>query len=136
MKSLLALSLLIGASPAMAAFNLECSGDLTTGSEGAPETRTTLPLSTFVYRIDLEAKRWCAGDCATTEKIADIQDTLIFFAYEPYGEPGVWTYVNRESGEYVSLTKWKSKPGVKDFYVYTSAHCQRAVFTGFPERKF
>ena len=55
---------------AVAAFNLVCTGMLST--ESLPLGKQSRPY-TVVYRVDLDAKKWCDGECKGTHPIYEVQ---------------------------------------------------------------
>lgn len=119
---------------ALAAFNLICTGTLTSKSAQDEEAK---PYST-TYRIDLENGQWCEGDCRTIKPIQDIQPTqLVLIDRNSFGVLGrQWSNIrlDRETGkhvateslgigtEFASLSQWEGQ-------------CERAEFSGFPEFK-
>jgi len=123
---------------AAATFNLVCSGTATTtGSLSSPSSK---PWSQ-TFRIDLDQKRWCDGDCRDTGPIADVSATKLILENKDTNSPGgritSFTAIDRETGAYQSSLIIKlihSRPSVDEW----KGACTLAPFTGFPkvETKF
>lgn len=117
---------------AAAAFNLNCSVHRTLISMAAPFSK---PISEtqarITYRIDLHAGRWCADDCAETQPVAGVQDTLILLKARDLSDfASEEISINRESGAY----SMRGVPNV--LFSYASGQCERAPFTGLPQPRF
>lgn len=117
---------------AVAAFNLVCTGTSRSGPfPGGDLSQPGGEPFTITYRVDLEQGRYCAGECITTEAIAEVTDTEITFHRVPITDRGgSRILVNRETGRYVHIEV------VKDDATVYQGDCQRAPFTGFPQRRF
>lgn len=121
--------LLQSAASAANAFNLVCAGMMMPlDRSAAPE-----PIN-FELRIDLDAKRWCRGDCSETIPIQAVGETVILLEAYELGALFISTTVNRESGNYES--KSEASIGGRPAGNAIFATCERAPFTGFPARKF
>ena len=128
---------------AILAFNLVCTGSSVTLHERKPKSgdfrlekkRDLRPMS-FVYRVDLDANRYCADACAETQPIASVTYGNIVFEDETDGWSGQPTYrkVSRESGEYYGRRE-RVAPGGAEHVIMIGA-CKRAPFTGFPKQEF
>lgn len=119
---------------ALAAFNLICTGTLTSKSV---DQEVTKPYS-IEYRVNLDEGLWCDGECKVIKQIQEVQPTqLTLMDFRGFGVLGrQWTNirVNRETGKHIavesfdqgsltaSLSNWDGK-------------CERKEFTGFPEFK-
>lgn len=119
---------------ALAAFNLICTGTLTSKSVNDQAVK---PYS-IEYRVNLDEGLWCDGECKVIKQIFEVQPTqLTLMDYRGLGPLGrQWTNVtvNRETGKhaaiesfeqgtpYVSLSKWDGT-------------CERKAFSGFPDFK-
>jgi hypothetical protein len=114
-----------------AAFNLVCTG---TSFGGDDASFLTAPRESFttVFRIDLERGRWCAGECPTTHRLADVTDTQITLQSErePTTHFRLTSSLNRETGRYFSSLRMGKTRAVRN------AQCEVAPFGGFPERRF
>jgi hypothetical protein len=116
---------------AIAAFNLVCTGTHTSGVILGQKTRDT-PMQTVV-RVDLDAKRWCSGDCENTSAIIEVTAIAIIFNQreDKYGDEAF--FVNRETGKFTDRTRiWWPAEQVD----LTRGTCVKADFSGFPTRKF
>jgi hypothetical protein len=113
---------------AAVAFNLVCS--VTSVSEG----RSTP--ATIVYRVDLDASRYCTDDCRQTLSLARTTESDIVFQDGPSPYTGLLnhTRVSRESGNYFS--RISGSMGSIEMLIVTTGSCERAPFTGFPARQF
>ena len=108
-------------------FNLVCTGLI---SESATRFRSK-PIRSE-YRLDLNQGIFCRDDCDQIQQIFSVTDLTITLENVRWGEgPStvVQTVINRESGEYNRLFR----SGVGGFVEVGT--CERAPFTGFPERK-
>ena len=78
-----------------------------------------------VFEVDLDAMKWCNND-----KCGTIRDqnpkTITFSNYKEFPTDGYWDTVNRETGQFNSLTDLGSVDG----------QCTLAPFSGFPKVKF
>jgi hypothetical protein len=116
---------------AIAAFNLVCTGTHTSGVILGQKTPDK-PMQTVV-RVDLDAKRWCSGDCESTSAISDVTATAIIFNHreDKYGDETF--IVNRETGKFTDRTRiWWPAERID----LTQGTCVKADFSGFPNRKF
>ena len=114
---------------AASAFNLVCSGAMVTSDRSTPPAPTN-----FELRIDLNASRWCNGDCLETKPIDTVTDTVIGLEAYHLGPFFIITTVSRESGRYES--KMEADINGERVIIATNAQCELAPFTGFPQRKF
>jgi hypothetical protein len=112
------------------AFNLSCS-IVSFGFMGAMPTIPSTPMAAAVYRVDLVSRRFCQGDCRTTEPIAKITATQLFLKLTD--EPRLMEYlsINRESGDMLSMWSVGRSPASVE-----TGTCAATEFTGFPARKF
>lgn len=84
-------------------------------------------------RVDLDAMKWCMGDCKIIRDIAAVQPSLLWLEkpseYEIASEIVHFRVVDRESGEYKYINETR--------FGRTAAkgHCDRADFSGFPKVK-
>lgn len=94
-----------------------------------------------VYRVDLEARRYCFDECRSTLPIAAVSETEITLQNDPPGSPEgeMVTVISRESGAYRSRASQPlvtRPPPNEAIEIITSGQCQPAPFTGFPRRRF
>ncbi|HEV2816852.1 MAG TPA: hypothetical protein VGW40_06485 [Allosphingosinicella sp.] len=112
--------------PAIAAFNLICTGTLRTGPVGLAMPEASGEPFTITYRVDLASRTWCSGDCAETEPLADVTDTEITLreAYRPTGSHVI--IVGRLVGIFADTAIDGTTATLR------SGRCAQAAFTGFP----
>lgn len=113
-----------------ATFNLVCTGNETTGrmsSNRATDEKTSF---TEVYRVDLLNNRWCSDVCRDTKAIKLVDDTHINLQSGSYAGVESFLTISRETGDYFYMFRTNSA------FRTRSGSCERAPFTGFPERKF
>ena len=111
---------------AAAAFNLVCSGSVTTWSKTqAPNDQAWRD----VFRIDLETQRWCRGACEETRPIDRTLETELVLASRRPLE-GVTLKINRESGRLTEAFQ------LDDHHALAKADCTREPFSGFPQPLF
>lgn len=125
------MSFLAIAVSASAAFNLICSGTMMTGTGSGFSTKVEKNEEfTRIYRVDLDDKRWCVGDCAVTHELKSVEPTFIMFEDDKTIEGHVESGVSRENGGFAR----KITGGL--FFTIMTGECKRAPFTGFPAIKF
>lgn len=106
-------------------FDLVCQETARSGRPAASEYR---------FRIDLDANRWCEGDCAHPREIADVTADRYTLVDSEYRSRTMRTvnksWINRVTGEHWeqnqshgSLTQIESREG----------QCERAPFSGMPQ---
>jgi hypothetical protein len=111
---------------AAAAFNLVCTGTVTTWSKTQPPKDQPWE---DVFRVDLESQRWCRGHCEETRPIDRMTDTeLVLTSRLPL--EGVTLKINRESGRLTETYR------MDDFQTLGKAVCKREDFGGFPRPLF
>lgn len=124
-------------------FNLVCTGSSLVSHETRPMSgdfrldgkRGLRPMS-FVYRIDLEASRFCVEKCAETQPIASVTygDIVLEDETEKFSGATIYTSIKRESGSYFAYRDTRVRRKVER--VMLVGTCKTAPFSGFPERKF
>lgn len=113
---------------AIAAFNLACSGTMRSGPLGLALPESEGEPFTIVYRIDLDAGRWCSGACDEVESLASVAggEIVLRDRHDPAGSSVV-----------------RFLPGSRRFTdtviegntaTLRSGVCEPAAFTGFPVR--
>lgn len=120
------------AAAALAAFNLTCTGVVTTKSMQPEETK---PYS-HNYRLDLEANKWCEGDCKSTWPIYKVDPGYITLeeprtvdtVSESYKSRGV---IDRVKGTESILTSG-GKGALFRFSSWNGV-CTKGTFSGFPK---
>lgn len=118
--------MLAAALPAIAAFNLICTGTLRTGPVGLALPESAGEPYTVTYRIDLASRTWCEADCAETEPLADVSETELTLreSYRPAGSHVI--IVGRLAGIFAD-TAIEGR-----IATLRSGRCEQAPFTGFP----
>jgi hypothetical protein len=117
---------------ALGAFNLLCTGTVTTnGASGLPDR----PYS-YTYMIDLDAGKWCSGECKAIHKIVSIQPAQITLEDSEESDPVLGisklkVFVNRETGRHTGIGS--SRPRGRPNEIYWDGQCERAPFSGFPK---
>jgi hypothetical protein len=118
---------------AAAAFNLVCSGTETYSDNMAPSSARERPFS-VTYRVDLNAGRWCSGECPETLAIYRVTERQITLTSNEAQRKNTvdWIHIdiNRESGRLSADTVLKTSFYIRD------GQCRPAPFAGFPTRKF
>jgi hypothetical protein len=110
---------------ALAAFNLICTGTLTSKMGSKPSATT--------YRVDLVGRRYCYDECLETRPIRALTDREIIFENGRFESGGRHRRtVNRKSGRIYDHVV----VGPSRFEMKTDAICRTAPFTGFPTRRF
>lgn len=113
-------------------FNLTCTGTVQTLAPAAliDETKDY----SAVYRIDLEALKWCEADCSTTHPIAEATPTALTLQSKSVDTPREYEklriYVSRETGRH-SITA-ESGIGASRMAMFWKGTCEPSEFTGFP----
>lgn len=128
MKTLL-IAALVGQS-----FNLNCTGIFETRMIGVDKREAF----SKTYRVDLEEGLWCENECPNRFPIAQVSDAQIDFTdkmIDTGGFPGrLQVFVNRNTGEYFGLSSSR-EPGIGPLTLKWTGTCERAPFSGWPERK-
>lgn len=113
-----------------AAFNLVCTGTRTDSKIFDPNADKNQVV--VVLRVDLDTKRWCAGDCVSTSAIHEVRDNAIIFKNDESASGDDVFIVNRESGEFIDRKRvWAIK-----WATLVQGSCAKETFTGFPAQKF
>ena len=122
-----------------ATFNLVCSGTLESKSV---YSETSAPYS-YTYRIDLDKKVYCDGECKATHAIAEIQPTQIILSQTKVDSPSETSWsvnrVDRETGIHKVVASHKNPRNRVDMSIMTwNGTCEKQPFSGFPtfETKF
>lgn len=122
-----------------AAFNLVCSGTLTTrtmdGTNSEPYSST--------YRMDLDRGIWCESRCEATHQFARILPTQLQLQAKnvdaPYEHSTLSNFIDRETGsqEIIATNREPGRP-MMTIILKWKGQCEKAAFTGFPafETKF
>jgi hypothetical protein len=116
------------------AFNLVCTGSSVSVHGGGIHGQLR-PMS-VVFRIDLDANRFCSDACAETQPIASVTygDVVLQDETDRVSGEAIYRTVRRESGRYYADRR--TGVGRKLKRVLMVGDCERAPFTGFPVRKF
>ena len=120
---------------AAAAFNLICSGTMTSDKLGHMADESIKPFSE-TYRVNLASKRWCYRACTLTQPIVEVTAERIVFERDERGEYNdTISFVNRENGVF-SYRYRSGFIGSDVSVILQQGKCERQPFTGFPVRKF
>lgn len=132
------MQLLFLVSATSAAFNLVCSGTITTDSmfdHGKKEPYT------YTYRIDLDKKKYCEADCGAIKDIYEVQPASIKLEApknvdtidEKSFEDG---FIDRQTGHQQLLAESGREASI--LIMKWDGQCEKQPFTGFPkiETKF
>jgi hypothetical protein len=129
MRRLVLASLLLAASPAMAAdqFDLACKGYKWTQLGGTGQDYS------FRVRLDLAAKKWCDGDCKTVSPIVSVAaDRLVLLdegTLNSRMEVAREATFDRKANSY-HYKYLQTRP--TDDYLEYQATCSTEAFTPFP----
>lgn len=115
---------------AAAAFNLSCSIS-SIGFMGEMPRKPNAPM-TATFRVDLAARRYCEGDCRSTESIAKVTSTDLYLKMTDQPRLKEFLRINRQSGDMLSM--WRLGSTSADSI--ETATCTPSRFTGFPSSKF
>lgn len=121
---------------AIAAFNLVCTGTSFWGETRPlqmPENREPFRA---VIRVDLEAGRWCIDQCETTMPLRSVSNTEIVFRASEDSAGDTLMTANRESGEFLDRMRLIGAGSTGMYITMRTGICERAPFTGFPQRRF
>lgn len=110
----------------IAAFDLVCSGTMRSGPVGLALPEQDGEPFTIVYRIDLDARRWCSDACAETESLDSVFEGQILLRdrHDPESS-SVVTIIP-------ALRRFTDTLIEGDTATLRSGTCQPAPFTGFP----
>lgn len=113
-------------------FDLTCTGTTRTLAPSALIDETK-PYST-TYRIDLDALKWCSGDCGATWKVVEASPTAITLEGKSVDTPRehetLRNVVSRVTGEHSIAAE--SGIGSRRMAMFWKGQCERAEFSGFP----
>lgn len=111
---------------AVVAFNMICTGSLRTGPVGMALPEEAGEPFTVEYRIDVDARRWCADTCTASEDLASVTDGVIVLR-ERYDEDGSNVIMlNPRSGRFTDTLIEGNNATLR------SGTCEAAEFSGFP----
>lgn len=113
-------------------FNLTCSGTTRTLAPSVLLDKTE-PYSA-VYRIDLDAMKWCSDACQTTWAVAEATPVAITLESKNVDTPRehetLRNTISRVSGEHNIAAE--SGIGSRRMALFWKGQCERGEFTGFP----
>jgi len=114
-------------------FDLICEGTEKTTDKGVTSSSKWLER----FRVDLESKLYCRGDCSKLIKIHQVLPSEIFFRnFQSVGGAANLLIVNRMDGKLTELSSYEYHTQPRTVEVKVSAHCTRVNFSKLPERKF
>lgn len=111
----------------VAAFDLVCAGTTSILSDTAALQKQQLNVH---FRIDLDAGRWCEGECKETNLLVAVTDTKIVLENIRNSDVLEMRQISRESGKLSGYGFFGPTSFAED------ANCERAEFSGFPAKKF
>jgi hypothetical protein len=127
------MSFLAFAAVAGSTFNLICSGTITENSMFV--TDKVEPYS-VTYRVDLDTKQWCDGECKALHPIHEVQPAfLILEAPRDVDTPSRYemfrSEISRETGKHTMLST--SGRGASILILKWQGQCDHAPFSEFPK---
>lgn len=121
---------ILAAAATASAFNLVCVGTQTVKT-AEPSVKTEETRETREYRIDLDARRWCVGQCTNSFPIASVEPYRLYLDKDKTTDPiNSWIMINREDGQIIARNMFGSY--VNSFI----GMCVATPFTGLPNRQF
>jgi hypothetical protein len=118
--------MLAAALPAIAAFNLICTGTLRTGPIGLAMPEAGGEPFTITYRVDLASRTWCSDACDSPERLALVTDTEILLREDHGSTQSHVIIVGRQLGLFADTFINGTTATLR------SGRCEQAEFTGFP----
>ena len=120
------------------AFNLTCTGTERTLAPSLLKDENK-PY-TSIYRIDLDAQKWCSGTCKSQADIVRVSPIVIVLEEKAIDTPrqheNLLNQISRETGAHLSHAE--SGIGPEHLAIFWRGQCEKSPFTGFPkvETKF
>lgn len=119
---------------AAAAFNLVCAGTQTADSIAGQDTKAY----EATYRLNLDEKKWCEGECKARQDIASIQPAELRLQDEHKDTPSersmLLNAINRETGaQAITATYANPHDRRSTITMKWEGTCAKATFTGFPD---
>jgi hypothetical protein len=115
-----------------AAFDLTCTGSLRTLVPALVKDETK-PYTT-VYRIDLDAKKWCEADCHAQSDFVEVTPVDLVLEKRTVDTPreheDTLNSISRETGDH--FMHFESGIGPRRIALFWRGHCEKSAFTGFP----
>lgn len=110
-------------------FDLVCNGDRVSDGSRTPDSRR-------VYSVNLEEEEYCAHPCTTVLQITEITPSRLVFERTRI-RSGNNALNHNEWVDRVTGEVWREViPATVQEYDMFHGVCERAEFSGFPERKF
>lgn len=123
----------------VATFNLNCTGSFTTKSLFSDSTESY----NYVYRLDMDKKIYCDGECKAQRPIFEISPTQITMRSSKVDSPSErslnFESIDRENGQHLITTTFSDPRDRNSVLIMKWAgKCEKAPFSGFPkfETKF
>ncbi len=117
----------------LAAFNLLCTG---THSVKSLTLEKTEPYE-IEYRVELDAERWCEGDCEQPRDFYSVEETQLTLQYKkedtPFGSELLTNTINRRDGKHTILVTSRRRSAASIIILKWDGQCEQRPFTGFPE---
>ena len=121
-------TLIFAAAASALAFNLVCTGTLSSTSTHGTESE----FYSSVYRIDLDAKKWCEGECSIQHDFAAISPVELTLEAAGQREE-LSNVIDRKTGKHTVVAT--SGTGPSTIVKRWKGTCKNAIFTGFPKTK-
>jgi len=109
-----------------AAFNLVCAGTVRTGPIGIALPEEIGDPMEVTYRIDLGARLWCRGDCASVEPVGETTGSYVVLRDSHVESGGHFIMVELPVGFFTDTQIVDSTATLR------SGRCRREAFGGFP----
>lgn len=119
---------------AAAAFNLVCTGTKTTDSLMGHDTKP----NEATYRLDLNDKKWCEGECKARQDMASVQPAELRLQDESKDTPSersrLLNTIDRETGaQAITATYANPRDRRSTITMKWDGSCTKGPFTGFSE---
>ena len=118
--------MLLAASAAALAFNLDCTGSERAGPLGLSMPDRAVTRFEISYRIDLDLGRWCSDACGETEELGGVVLARIMLR-DRHGPEGSHVIIFDPATGRLTDTLNHG-----DRMVLRHGECRRTAFTGFP----
>lgn len=118
--------MLAAALQVVAAFNLLCSGTMRTGPIGLALPEQDGEPFTIIYRIDLDARRWCSDSCEEIEALDSVVEGQINLRDRHDPDSSSVVTIIPASGRFADTLIEGETATLR------SGTCQPERFTGFP----
>lgn len=127
---------LLSLAVAASSFNLNCQATEHIFSIGSEELFKTINKEHVAvgFRVDLDARLWCTGECTATSRISSVDDSRIILRRQEDAAGDEVVSLNRRTGDLLERKRLFLEPGM--LVTLVEGTCERSSFTGFPAKKF